>query len=242
MKLPLVILSCLALSASVGTSVSAQGTPNRYRVPDNSDIRKTIPVRDRFLFENFRKGTVYFRNGTRSEAKLNYSYFHSEIQFIDAKNDTLLLAENDYVSRITIDDAVFYYLPQQGHIQQIADFNRIRLGKRQKLLISDTQQRNAHGGFSATVSSSAITTYSDEAGQKHRLHTGTAVIMRKATSYFLMDQNERCYAASRANLLKVFPNHKREINEYCKQHDINFSNEQEIMTLLDYCKTLQLEG
>ncbi len=214
----------------------AQVAKNSYHVPNNSDITRTIPFKDRYLLENFRKGLVYFRNGSKSEARLNYSFFHAEIQFIDEKKDTLLLAESEFVSKVTIDDLLFYYLPKQGYIQQIGDFNKVRLGRRQKLIMADTEHRTAYGGYSSTASVNSLTTYVDRQGQQQKLNAGTNVIMRNAATYFFMDQNQRFYSASKANLSKIFPKHKDEISQYFKEHDVNFLIEQDMVSLLEYCK------
>ena len=216
----------------------AQTKKESYRVPDNSDITKTIPVKDRFLLENFGKGTVYFRNGSRSEALMNYSYFHSEVQFIDQKNDTLLLASNDLVNRIVIGDMVFYYLPQHGHIQQIGVFDKVRLGKRQKLVMSDTEHRTVFGGKSTTSTISPYTTFNDSKGQTRGLSSATNIIMRRADSYFWIDENQRFYPANKVNLTKIFPKQKQQLNDYLHQNSVNFSDEQDLIKLLEYSKGL----
>ncbi|ACT93292.1 hypothetical protein [Dyadobacter fermentans] len=43
-----------------------------------------------YLFPQFVQGTVYFRNGTKRPAKLNYHFRHGGVQFVDAQADTLL--------------------------------------------------------------------------------------------------------------------------------------------------------
>ena len=168
---------------------------------------------------------------------LNYSFFHGEIQFIDAKKDTLLLADNQSVSRIVIDSLLFYYMPDKGHIQQIADFDKVRLGRRQKLFTADTEHRGAYGGYSSTSSVSSYTTYTDARGQQQRLNTGTNVIMRKGSAYFWIDQNQRFYSASKANLIKIFPKNKREINDYFKENSVNLFDELDLTKLLEYTKS-----
>lgn len=233
MRTCLVFLICLTL----GTPLSAQIAKRSYHVPNNSDITQTISVKDRYLLENFRKGTVYLRNGGRSEAPLNYSYFHAEIQFIDKNQDTLVIAENEMVRHIVIDDMVFYYLPQQGHIQLIGDFGKIKLGRSQKLIKAGTEHRGAYGGYSSTASIASYSTYVDSKGYTQKLHSSSNVILRMLTAYYWIDQNQRFYPANKANLNKIFSKQKEEIKSYLNNNTIDFADERDLTKLLEYCKS-----
>lgn len=220
----------------LGGPLCAQVPKSSYHVPNNSDVTKTISFSDRYLFETFRKGIVYLRTGGRAESLLNYSFFHGEIQFIDAKKDTLLLADGQLVSRIVIDDRIFFAVPEHGHIQQMAVYDKIRLGRKQKLFIADTQHQGAFGGYSSTSSISTYSTYTDARGHMQRLNPGSNVIMRKGITYFWIDQNQRFYPANKANLLKILPKKRREINDYFNANKVNFSNETEVIKLLEFCQ------
>jgi hypothetical protein len=222
---------------SVCTNLVAQTEKTRYRVPYDSDITKLIPVKDRFLLENFRKGIVYFRTGIKSQAMLNYSFFHSQIQFIDAKNDTLLLADNDFVRRIVIDDLLFYYHPDQGHLQEIGDFNKIRLCRSQQLIPAGTEHPSTYGSHFSTASISSYPTFTELKGVVQPFKSGHNVVLAKETRYFWMDQNDRFSPASKANLTKIFPRQLEKINHYFKENNVNLSDEQDLVRLLEYCKS-----
>ncbi|TDE17252.1 hypothetical protein [Dyadobacter psychrotolerans] len=227
----------LTLGLLLAVSTYAQ-TKKMYHVPNESDIRKSIPMKDRYQFENFKKGTVHFRNGTKSQAQLNYSFFHSEIQFIDPRKDTLLLADNSFVIQITIDTLVYYYLRKEGHIQQIGGFDKIRLGRKQNLVVMGTEYTSGYEGKSSTSAISSYSTYLDKGGQMQKLNPATNIMMRRGNIYFWMDQNDRFSFATKANLYKLFPKHKRELSSYFKENEISFTDENDMIKLLDFCKSL----
>jgi hypothetical protein len=220
------------------THLLAQSFKDTYRVQGDNDLTKVIPAKERFLLENFRKGTVYFKSGKKTEATLNYSFPHSEILFISAKNDTLRLADNDLISRIVIDDLMFYYWHNQGHLLEVGNFNKVRLTKRQELIVSDTDNYSGYGRIFSDGNITSYSTVENLKGYYQPLKTAGVVYLKKATSYFLMDQNDRFRPASKANLIKIFRRHRKEIDRYLAENSVSFSNEQDLIKLLEYSQSL----
>ena len=226
----------LVLLILICTNLNAQNSDKTLRVKNGSDIRKTIPVRDRYLYEEFKEGKVYFRNGNTSKSPLNYSLFHREIQFISPTKDTLLLGDNDFISKIIIQSDTFYFDRSHGHIQKIGNYGKVKLGKQQMLLIMGNEKYAGYNEYSGTAAVSNFSNFSNRNGELMQLESNVKLIVRRKSDYFLIDQNFRFALPNRANFLKLFPEKRRDITAYLKENETDFLNENDIVKLLEFCQ------
>jgi hypothetical protein len=230
--------SILCAGLLLSLALNAQDNQKLYRVKNGTDLSKSIPVAERYQFREFRNGKVYFRNGKTSPGKLNYSIVHSEVQFISPTNDTLLLADNDFVDRVSIADDIYYYFHGHGHIQRITDTGKMWLGKKVFLEVAGEEKYSAYEQY---TSSSAITTFSSYMGKDGKmmpLSGNSLVLIRKRIAYFWVDQNQRVYQASRANLLKICRRDKLVVNRFIDENKINFETEESLLSVLKFTSTL----
>ena len=218
--------------------VSAQSNDKTHRIKNGADIRTTIPVRERYLYEEFKEGKVYFRNGNISKSPLNYSLFHKEIQFISPSKDTLLLSDNDFISKIIIQSDTFYYDRSHGHVQKIGTYGKIKLGKQQKILIRGNEKYTGYGDYSGTASVASYSNFSNRNGELQQLQTNNKLILRQKSDYFLIDQNQRFSLADRASLMRLFPDKRKDITTFIKSNETNFTEESDLVKLLQFCQSL----
>lgn len=233
MKSWLLTLFCLLYAASI----FAQNTPKVYRTKNGYNISKNIPYQEQYQFEEFLPGSVYFRNGRIATARLNYNYFYGEIEFIDQKKDTLLLNDKDFMDSITVGSEIFYYLPKHGHVREIKNYGKVKLCEKQVLAVLDNERESAFNHYSATSAISNYKTFSNQNGTQWMKPTDKVVFKRKS-DYFFIDRNQHFYFPSKATLLKLFRDNNKEINDYLKVENINFSKQSDLMKLLEFCSTL----
>lgn len=217
---------------------SAQINNPVFKIKNEGDIRTVITPGDRYLYDGFREGKVYFRNGKISVANLNYSLFHGEIQFIGPRKDTLLLTDNDFISKIIINSDVFYYSKKQGHVQNIGDFGKVILGLKQKLLFLGNEKNAGYNEYTSTSAVSSYSHFTNRNGEIQALKSDANLLFRKHSDYYFIDRNLMFNIANRANLVKMYPDHKKAINNYLKDAEINFLNEKDLLKVLAFCQTL----
>jgi len=221
------------------TSTSfAQNTRDIYRIKEGTDIAKSFPYSDKFQFEEFRDGMVYFRNGRTSKAKLNYSMVHGEVLFISAQKDTLLLTENDFIERIQMGPEVFYYMKNHGHLRQKAAFDKVALVEKLFLAVKGNEKYAAYDQYSESSAISSYSSYTNANGVKQTLEGSGKVLLKKQSMYFLMDRNKRFSPANKASLLRIFPSHKKNIMAYVKDQSIDFDSEADLVKVLAYSNSL----
>ena len=73
------------------------------------NIIEVIPKKELYINPGFQKGVVYFKDGAKSPAMLNYHLVFEEMHFIDAKGDTLSLLNPAEISSVSIGKDQFYY-------------------------------------------------------------------------------------------------------------------------------------
>ncbi|TDE13712.1 hypothetical protein [Dyadobacter psychrotolerans] len=217
---------------------NAQNVSNEMKVKNGSDITKTLPYSERFRYSSFLDGKVFFRNGRVVDAKLNYSLAHGEIQFLDAKNDTLILNDKNFMDRIAIAADTFYYYQHHGHVRKVAGYSQVMLAEKQILGTNGTERYAAYNQYSSTTAISTYSSFVNGAGQPQELEGSNKILLKKRFVYFFLDKNRDIYLATKGNLLKVFPRHKKALNEYLKTNNVEFFDPKEIVQTLEFASSL----
>jgi hypothetical protein len=211
---------------------------NTFTLKAGMDINKAIPFESRYIYNSFLDGKVYFKNGRTSSAKLNYSVVFSQIQFIGNARDTLVLANIEYIDTIAIGRDVYYYQNGYGHIQRIAKAGKMTLGKNFGLLSKGAEKAVGYGQYSQTSAVDGYSTYIDGDGRMRNLTTNDQTVLHRKSWYFWIDANQRISLATKSNLLRIFPKHKKELNGFIDQHHIDLLNEQDLIRLLEFTASM----
>jgi hypothetical protein len=222
----------------ITTNLFGQGFGEIYKVKNGDEISKTLPKEARYQFSDFGDGKVYFRNGRTSLAKLNYSIVHAEVQFISPTRDTMLLTENEFIDRIEIANEVFYFFPGNGHVQQIADNGKVKLCRKLYLAHFGTGRYSAYGQYSETSAISSYSSYMGKDGRYNSLRGNDQISLRKKHVFFFVDKNRRLHQANRVNLLKIYPDHKRSVDKFIEENEIDFNSEEHLLKVVQFAGAL----
>ncbi|MCE7064828.1 hypothetical protein [Dyadobacter sp. CY326] len=228
----------IAVLIMSGNSAFAQ-TRDVYRVKTGSDVSKVIPFNERYQFDKFQDGRVLFRSGKISKAKMNYSLVHGEVLFIDAKKDTLIFNDSEFISKIFVGDSLYYHLKGHGHVQAIEDFGGTKLGRKQFLVRLGKEKYASYDQYSATSAISSYSSFINQNGNFQALEGNEKVILRRRAIFFLIDKNERVLMASRPNLLRIYANNKKQLNAYLKDNAISFEKEEDLKKALAFASSLE---
>ena len=212
--------------------------PDVIRVKGGIGKEKSIPFNERYRYEQFHDGKVLFQNGSAAGAKLNYNILLGEMQFIDAKGDTLALANEPAVRLVGVGQDLFMFDQAKGYLEVIADYSAAKLAVKQGLKTTKVERKSAYDQSSGA---SAITNYQfHSAGNASiaKLDTKGDLLLIKDRSYFFIDQNNRFHPANKASLLKVFAKHRDQINTYLASEATDFSKEDDLKKILKYCSEL----
>ena len=205
------------------------------RVKDGASISAAVPFEQRFVYPQFLQSTITLKNGTTTNARMNYNLFFGQIQFIAANGDTLLLSDPETISEVVIGYDLYYFLKGEGHVEQVLSKNNIILTKREMLTYSGKEKYASYGQYSSTGAITTYSSYNSDIGSSQRLARNTQTVLVRRANFYFIDKNQKFYSATRSNLLRIFPKNKRAINDYFNQNTVNFDNEAQLKDLVSFC-------
>ena len=207
------------------------------KVKAGEEPKKAIPASVQYLYPKFQTGKVIFLNGNTAAAPLNYNLLLGEIHFINNINDTLSLANEQLLKEIFIGAQRFLFDPKYGYLLTESSSQLvIQLGIKQELRVSNVERL---GGYQQSLGATSTKTYSTFANGNssvQKLDSKGDVVFSKNTIYYFVDQNNRCYKASKSSLHKIFPKYKQQIDGRLQEAEIDFQNEKDLINIIQFCR------
>lgn len=209
----------------------------RFTVESGKSIAEVLSFPEMYRYPAFSEGKVIYQNGNFTETKLNYNIAIGEVQFLNSKNDTLIIDSKGGISFITILADTFYI--NDGYLEKIAGNNEIMLLVNRYVKLMDVKKEGAYGTSNSTA---AIDSYTSiNAGNNSSTYKLKAnqdmVYSFKADYYFGFNNNE--YTLARENsVLKLFPENKDAIKKFVKDQSINFNKKEDLIKLTGFLQGL----
>ena len=212
----LILMQYSSLWAQDSTFVTVKAG---YRISD------VLTVSDIYLHPQFVYGTVLFRSGAKSAAKMNYNSLYDEMLFIDPKGDTLALTDEKTIKVITLAKDTFYY--EDGYIRQVTNNNVVKLAEKRIWELADIRKVGSHGR-PANTGVTSLRTVTDELGTTRDLVLSEDLILRKRAAFYFGDQYNHFVPAVKKNLLHFFPREENNLADYMKENKVNFSKKEDL--------------
>ena len=220
----------LAICIFFATNLFAQDSLTIFIGADRN-VSEVLTPNKIYKYPDFLPGRILFRNGTVADGKFNYNYLNGEIEFI--KKDTLAISKNQMlnIKTVTVAGDTFFY--NKGYLQQVMLMPLGKLLKKQTLVVT---KREKIGGYNQPSSTSAIESYgsfTDNFGNfTPSLKIKENITLALRSDYYFGDKYNVFLPANKKNLLKSYPGKANQINQYLKQHSVNFKKEADIKKLL----------
>ena len=194
-------------------------------VKAGTKVADYFPVEIRYRYPDFKPGKLVYINGKFSSANFNYNLLLGEIEYIQS-SDTMRLMNKD-VSLIEIGQDTFFY--DNGYIELIYG-GRIKVGLHQYIKLKDILRKGAMGSTNRSV---AIDTYNSVPldNNLYGIIPNEDWVFRKTEEYFFSVQSGEFLPFNRRNVLKIFPEQKKIIEEYLKSEKISFDSRDDLLQL-----------
>lgn len=191
-----------------------------------------------YLFPQFVQGTVYFRNGTKRTAKLNYHFRHGGVQFVDAQADTLLVTGKHLIDHVEMGGRKFFLTDTYSDMELITS-EAVRLAVRMQPQPAGNGLSHSGQHFSASAGNAASgLLISNQGGNFQWENNASGQAWTLKSTYFLVDRNRVAHRASRRAFMTVFARGKREVGRYLREHRVDFANADDLQQLLHFCNNL----
>lgn len=192
-----------------------------------------------YLFPEFLKGTVHFRNGTKQTALLNYHCQGGQMQFLNTQADTLLFTGKYLIDYIAIGERRFVLTEAYSDMEVLGASGRVLLAARTQPEPSGNGLSHSGQHFSASEGNAAhVSMVSNQGGHFQWENNASGHRWRVKTTYFLIDQNRIVHQASRRAFLHVYGRNRRQLTRYMRENHIDFSQAGDLQKLLGFCNNL----
>ena len=198
------------------------------KVESEGEIMHVLPVDERYRFDHFQSGKVFFNDGNTVNATLNYNFLNQEIEFINTVGDTLSIAQRNAVNRIKIGQQLFYHYPTVGYLEVCYELPTLKLVV-QRVIQPVRNQRSKVIPHRLNSDDNSLNSTSALGNNESSL---TLLAKR---NYFFVDKNKRLYPSQRSSLYRIFPQHRTIIKDYLKRYRINLEQEEDIIKVLQFC-------
>jgi hypothetical protein len=197
-------------------------------------ITQSIPFVEMYSYPSFMNGMVYFRSGESSTGLLNYNILTSEMDFVDANGDTLALADEPLVKMIVIAKDTFFF--NNGYFKLVTSSSQFKLGKRDVFTTAKIEKTGAYD----QPMPAGIDTYDGLSNGNHvaKLVVKQNITLVKEAAYYFGNKNNEFLPANRKNLMKSFPKQEKELQKYLSAHEVNFTNEEDLVKMVSFLQSL----
>src|SRR3954462_8017796 len=130
-----ILLSLLAITLF---SYLTYAQTDHWTVKPGENINTVLPTNVKFHYDKFTEGSVFFRDGKRSNASLNYNLLTEEMQFVAPTGDTLAVANEATLKYIVIGNDTFFY--DKTYVQLISGNATAKLAKKEILGIINVKK------------------------------------------------------------------------------------------------------
>lgn len=221
------IFTCFALSYC-SHSLSQKTYVN---VKAGNNIMDVLSTTDVFYYPHFTAGRVFFRNGSATEAKLNYNRLFDEMHFINTNGDTLALAEEMNIKQVVIDKDTFYY--DDGYLKLLSSGALAKLAIKEIWTIAEGRQL---GAFNTTNNSVSITSFKsyNEGGRLYDLTVNEDLVLKKVAAFYFGDNNNHFVLATRKSLFLLFPREQPSIENYLKENKTDFNKKDDLEKIVKF--------
>ena len=196
-------------------------------------VKDSFPFSERYLYPEFTKGTVTFKNRIISPSLFNFNFLNGEVEFIKSR-DTLFFAIKKEVDLIVIAKDTFYCHDAYFHLLSRGLFSVY--AKRGIEVINILKQ-----GAMGTVNRSSASQSYENTESNHisiDLQPVDDMVLKKKSDYFFSFSGNDYIPLNRKNLLRNLPGKEDEIRGYLKANKVDFESKEEILRLAGFVNNL----
>lgn len=191
-----------------------------------------IPAQEEriLLFENYKKGTILFKNRSKTHTLLNFDASNDNIMFKQG-NEEMILTNSNQIDTAYIGNRKF--IPIRNLYLECIATKHGDVYVHWNLKNTYKGKRGAYGMTTQTKVES-INTAQMNYGYYENQYVDVYQLSNR-NEYYLFKGDKPIVIRNEKNVLKAFPEHQDKIKEYIKENDVEFSTTMKVVGLLEYC-------
>ena len=221
------ILTLMLLLGATALFAQEQNVIHHER---GEDLQQYLLDSIKFVIPEFESGIITFHDGNFSRGPVNISTIEQRVYFIGTDGKYQVLTNEDQVSRVSIKGRTFIK-SKYGYIDLLKMSGDVALGAVRRVSFFETEKKGAYGMVSQTTSVTTIGTL-QQGGQMYTLGVDQTTPFKYSVTPYLY-KNSRVYLSNKKNFLKCFPDKKEAIEQYLKDHNVDFERLDDVTGLFD---------
>ncbi|HTF20755.1 MAG TPA: hypothetical protein VK658_21930 [Chryseolinea sp.] len=232
MKKSLIIL----IACFVQATALAQAT-EEFMVRTGQEASEVIPRVQQFYFPDFRQGQVFYPQGKRSDVLLlNYNTLLEVMQYIDQNGDTLFIPEESNIFKyVRIGQDIFYHHFREGYFNLHSRDENYNLATRTRWKI-ERRDMMVYNGYGMSTVSPGSTVSTRRVGES--VVTNQDMVYIVESEFYVVGPRDAVFRANRSGFLKAFAENKEQLQDFIREHQTNFDDEQSLKDLVSYSNGL----
>lgn len=231
--------NCIPLVFFLMLSVIALSQPaNRTLIIEGETvINDLLDFETQYLEDSFQEGTVFYKDGKRSNGKFNYNLLLNEIHFIDQENETRALVNRRDITHITIGKRVFRYIPKIGYAEEIVRGRAKLLLKRKVIAITETRYTGVYGTTTHSTNVRPVDNFNLFRGTAHRFDADETLTVRiKYSEDFYLENRGKISPFNNVKDAEksVGRRNIRRLNEFLRSQGVNFKNLEDLTKVVGW--------
>lgn len=190
-----------------------------------------------YQYPQFTQGKAFYKDGSETNASLNYNYLNNQILFIDAKGDTLQLVNAENFSKIAIGVDTFLYYNKM-FVRQVTKNPSYNLFVKRSLEIGAKEKKGAYGTYSGTSSTTQINQISVDRSRPVDLAVDENTTYIFKDYYFVSGRFDKFYPATKKGIYSLFAKNEKDLKEFIEKNETNFNKKEDLEKLLEYMRTI----
>lgn len=214
-------------------SVFLQGTAQkikRFTIMPGENILEVIPKQELYAYESFQKGTIWFKNGAKSTASLNYSFLFEEFHFINSKGDTLAIVNPGEVKTAVIGQDSFYYAGNR-FVKKDTAIGEMILSTAAFFATTDRRKIGAYG-TTTDGGTDSYTSFDSPTNGRLELTPQIITVLTRTRAMFMGDKFNRFLPVNKKNIFSFYPEKEQQLIRYLQKNNVNFFSRRDIIDLI----------
>jgi hypothetical protein len=210
------------------------------------NLEEQVPREAQLFFPEYIAGEVFFHDGQVHQGRLNFNMLLDEVVHLDRRGQERVTGGQ--IDSVRFENGVvFVNVPDHGFMEQILEHSRAALYGRHFLRVNtETMVRGPYGQPNRSSAVTRVRSLDTGSGDAHERHfylenPGDApmdVNVRYQSQFLIRHGQEFHRAGSRRQLQGIFPEYRQQLRAYLRDHDLSFSDPEDMKALTDFINSL----
>ena len=195
---------------------------------------KSESVSPHYVLPDFVKGSVKMKNGKTIGVIMNYNKLSEEMIF---EKDGQRLAMDNLQTIDTVFLGSRKFVPYEKVFHEVLVNDHISLSIQHKCNLLPAGKPAGYGGTSETSATSSISVLVSS-GMLYKLELPREYRVSDASQFWIIKDKLPVRIAGERQILKIFPEKSRELEEYIKQNKLNIRKQEDLIMLIGKCNEM----